>query len=215
MRRMICSPESRVDSACKAVAQAALAAVLVATFLLASVSSLALAQAAPATRNNAADVAFMTGMIHHHAQAIEMVALMAGRTKTQALTSLGQRINVSQKDEIAMMQQWLRDHGEAVPDPLAHAHMNMDMGDQPMMPGMLSKAQMSGLAKAQGAAFDRLFLTGMIQHHEGALTMVTELFATNGAANNTAVFRFASDVDADQRAEITRMRALLKVLRTN
>jgi len=168
----------------------------------------------PPAKNNAADVAFMAGMIHHHAQAIEMVALMAGRTKTPALTSLGERINISQKDEIAMMQQWLRDHGEAVPDPLAHAHMNMDMGDQPMMPGMLSKTQMADLATATGAAFDRLFLTGMIQHHDGALTMVKDLFASNGAGNNTAVFRFASDVDADQRAEITRMRALLKVLHT-
>lgn len=187
---------------------------LAATFLATSASSLAVAQATPPSRNNAADVAFMSGMIHHHAQAIEMVALMAGRATTPTLMSLGERINVSQKDEIAMMQQWLRDHDEAVPDPLAHAHMNMDMGDAPMMPGMLSKSQMSALAKAKGAAFDRLFLTGMIQHHEGALTMVKELFATNGAGNNTAVFRFASDVDADQRAEITRMRALLKVLPT-
>ena len=187
---------------------------LATTVLLAGVSSLAVAQAAPAAKNSAADVAFMSGMIHHHAQAIEMVALMAGRTKAPTLTSLGERINVSQKDEIAMMQQWLRDHGEVVPDPLAHAHMNMDMGAQPMMPGMLRKAQMADLAKAKGVAFDRLFLTGMIQHHEGALTMVKELFATNGAGNNTAVFRFASDVDADQRAEITRMRALLKALPT-
>jgi uncharacterized protein (DUF305 family) len=215
MRWIFRCPETRVDAACNAVTQMALSAGLAATFLLPIVSSLAVGQAAPPAKNNAADVAFMAGMIHHHAQAIEMVALMAGRTKTPVLTSLGERINVSQKDEIAMMQQWLRDHGEAVPDPLAHAHMNMDMGKQPMMPGMLSKAQMSGLAKAQGAAFDRLFLTGMIQHHTGALTMVRELFAANGAAQNTAVFRFASDVDADQRAEITRMRALLKVLPTH
>ena len=178
------------------------------------------AQASAAT-NNAADVAFMSGMIHHHAQAVEMVALIAGRTKTPALTSLGERINVSQKDEIHMMQQWLRDHGETAPDPLATAHagmamdMAMPMGEhQVMMPGMLTPPQMAELAKAKGAAFDRLFLTGMIQHHAGAITMVKELFATNGAGNNTAVFRFASDVDADQRAEIARMRALLKVLST-
>lgn len=175
---------------------------------------------APVAGNSAADVAFMQGMIHHHAQAIEMVALMAGRTKTPAITSLGERITVSQKDEIAMMQQWLREHGETAPDPLAsmHAGMAMDMpmgNDARMMPGMLTPAQMAQLAKTRGAAFDRLFLSGMIQHHIGALTMVKELFATNGAAQNTAVFRFASDVDADQRAEITRMRALLKVLRTH
>jgi len=192
----------------------ALSAGLTATFLMTSMSSLAVAQAAPAAKNNAADVAFMAGMIHHHAQAIEMVALMAGRTKTPTLVSLGERINVSQKDEIAMMQQWLRDHGEAVPAPMGAEHAGMDMGEAPMMPGMLSKTQMAELAKAKGVAFDRLFLTGMIQHHAGALTMVKELFATNGAGNNTAVFRFASDVDADQRAEITRMRALLKVLPT-
>lgn len=212
MRRLSCHPEVRFDAPFKAVMRVALPGVLAASFLMTSASSLAVAQAAPPARNNAADVAFMAGMIHHHAQAIEMVALMTGRTKTPTLTSLGERIDVSQKDEIAMMQQWLRDHREAVPDPLTHAHMDMGMGDQRvMMPGMLSKAQMANLAKAKDAAFDRLFLTGMIQHHEGALTMVKELFAANGAGNNTAVFRFASDVDADQRAEIARMRALLKV----
>jgi len=163
--------------------------------------------AAPA----AADVSFMQGMIAHHAQAIEMVALIGARSTSAAMASLGERIEVSQKDEIAMMQQWLREHGQAAPDPLAHMAMAMDMGDHdmPMMPGMLTKAQMAQLAAAKGAAFDRLFLAGMIQHHEGALAMVKELFATSGAAQNTAIFRFASDVDADQRAEIARMRAML------
>ena len=156
-----------------------------------------------------ADVAFMQGMIHHHAQAIEMVALIGARTKSAQMRSLGERINVSQKDEILMMQTWLRAQHQDVPDPFAH--MDMDMGDHAMamMPGMLTKAQMDALAAAQGAAFDRLFLAGMIQHHIGALTMVRELFATTGAAQNTAIFRFASDVDADQRAEIARMRAML------
>jgi uncharacterized protein (DUF305 family) len=162
----------------------------------------------------AADVAFMQGMISHHAQAVEMVALMASRTKMPAMKSLGERINVSQKDEILMMQNWLREHHLMAPDPLAHMGMAMDMGDHAMamMPGMLTKAQMDALAAAKGVAFDRLFLTGMIQHHAGALTMVKELFATTGSAQNTAIFRFASDVDADQRAEITRMRAMLKRL---
>jgi uncharacterized protein (DUF305 family) len=176
--------------------------------MLAAVAVMPLAAGAQAARNNAADVKFMAGMIHHHAQAIEMAMLMKGRTTTPAMLSLGERITISQKDEILMMQTWLKDHGEVVPDPLPH--IGMDMGDMPMMPGMLTKAQMAALSKAKGAEFDRLFLTGMIQHHEGAITMVKELFATVGAAQNTAVFRFASDVDADQRAEITRMRALLK-----
>lgn len=162
----------------------------------------------PAT--SPADVRFMQGMIHHHAQAIEMVNLMAARTKMPAMLSLGERINVSQRDEIAMMQNWLREHHESAPDPLPHLGMDMGDHDMPMMPGMLTKAQMDALAAAKGAEFDRLFLTGMIQHHEGALTMVKELFGTSGAANNTAIFRFASDVDADQRAEIVRMRAMLR-----
>ncbi len=158
------------------------------------------------------DVAFMQGMIHHHAQAIEMVALIAARTTSERMRLLGERINVSQKDEIAMMQNWLREHHQDAPDPLAHA--GMDMGDaMPMMPGMLTKAQMAALAAAKGTAFDRLFLAGMIQHHQGALEMVKQLFGATGAAQNTAIFRFASDVDADQRAEIARMQAMLDAMK--
>lgn len=160
----------------------------------------------------APDVAFMQGMIHHHAQAIEMVDLIASRTRSATMRSLGERINVSQRDEILMMQQWLREQGQEAPDPLPHLGMDMGGHDAHMMPGMLTKAQMSALSAARGPAFDRLFLTGMIQHHEGALVMVKELFGTTGAAQNTAIFRFASDVDADQRAEIARMRAMLKGL---
>ena len=161
--------------------------------------------AAPAPAPNAADVSFMQGMIMHHGQAIEMVALIGARTTNPVLRSLGERIDVSQKDDITMMRRWLHDHH--VP---ASEQAGMDMGDHDMlMPGMLTAAQMTALAKARGAEFDRLFLTGMIQHHEGAVTMVKELFATTGAAQPTDIFRFASDVDADQRAEITRMRALL------
>lgn len=178
---------------------------------LAQVSARASARAR-AQEPAAPDVAFMQGMIHHHAQAIEMVNLIAARTRSATMRSLGERINVSQKDEILMMQQWLRDHGQEAPDPLPHLGMNMGGHDTHMMPGMLTKAQMDALAAAKGAAFDRLFLAGMIQHHEGALVMVKDLFGTTGAAQNTAIFRFASDVDADQRAEITRMRAMLKAL---
>jgi len=189
------------------------------TRALAGVTALALCigGAAPAARAQAgapeapvtADVAFMQGMIHHHTQAIEIVALIAARTRSPLMQSLGERINVSQRDEIAMMQAWLREHGQDAPDPLPHLGMDMDGHGMPMMPGMLSAAQMKALSAAKGAAFDRLFLAGMIQHHEGALTMVKELFASSGAAQNTAIFRFASDVDADQRAEIARMRAML------
>jgi len=163
------------------------------------------AQAAPGLAPNAADIAFMQGMIMHHGQAIEMVALIGTHTTNPVLQSLGERIDVSQKDEIAMMRRWLAEHHVT-----ASGHEGMDMGAHEMlMPGMLTAAQMSALAAARGASFDRLFLTGMIQHHEGALAMVKSLFATTGAAQPTDVFRFASDVDADQRAEITRMRALL------
>ncbi len=170
------------------------------------------AQAQAANATSAADVQFMQGMIHHHAQAIEMTMLIAARTKTPALRSLGERIEVSQRDEIAMMQQWLREHGQDAPDPLPHLGMDMGGHDMPMMPGMLTPKQMTELKAARGARFDRLFLAGMIQHHEGALVMVQSLFATSGAAQNTAIFRFASDVDADQRAEIARMKAMLAKL---
>lgn len=184
-------------------------AVLAIAFAVARPAAPLLAQAPSGA---APDVAFMQGMIHHHAQAVEMVRLIRARTTSPVLRSLGERIEVSQKDEIAMMQQWLREHGREAPDPLPHIGMDMPGHDAEMMPGMLTKAQMGALAKAQGPGFEQLFLTGMIQHHEGALAMVKTLFATTGAAQNTAIFRFASDVDADQRAEITRMRAMLSRL---
>jgi uncharacterized protein (DUF305 family) len=186
----------------------ALAVAFAAASAVAPVRAFAQKADAPA----AADVQFMQGMIHHHAQAIEMVNLIADRSTSPVLRSLGERIAVSQKDEIGMMQQWLRAHGQEAPDPLPHLGMDMDGHDIPMMPGMLSPAQMTALREARGAAFDRLFLAGMIQHHTGALEMVRALFATTGAAQNTAIFRFASDVDADQRAEISRMRTLLSQL---
>jgi uncharacterized protein (DUF305 family) len=116
---------------------------------------------------------------------------------------LGLRIEVSQNDEIATMREWLRARGAAVPDEHAvHAH------DAKLMPGLLTPAQMSQLAAAKGLEFDRLFLELMIQHHEGALTMVKELMATPGAAQDSSVFQFVADVEADQSAEINRMRAM-------
>jgi uncharacterized protein (DUF305 family) len=171
--------------------------------LLAPAALLGLALATPA------DVKFMQGMIAHHAQAIEMAALVPTRTTRSDLRTLAQRIDVSQKDEIAMMQRWLTAHHETAPDPLA-AHEHAAGAEH--APGMLTPEQMAALGKANGAAFDRLFLTGMIQHHWGAVTMVAQLFATPGAAQDSDIFRFASDVDADQRAEIARMRTLLATL---
>jgi uncharacterized protein (DUF305 family) len=169
------------------------------------------AQAAGAA-NDTADVHFMQGMIMHHAQAIQMVNLIAGRTTNEDMPLLGQRIAISQRDEIRMMRTWLQDHHEMVPDTLGHMAMpGMAMGDM-LMPGMMTPPQMAALAAAKGPAFDRLFLEGMIRHHQGALVMVKQLFGTNGAAQTSEIFRFASDVDADQRAEIKRMQALLDAM---
>lgn len=150
-----------------------------------------------------ADVAFMQGMIMHHAQAVEMVELLRTRALSKELRSLGDRISISQTDEIKYMKQWLEDRGKP-------AMMDMDDMDMPLMPGMLSKEQMAALAKAKGAAFDHLFLTGMIQHHNGALIMVDDLFDTPGAGQDAVLFDFATDIDNTQRAEINIMRGMLK-----
>ncbi len=173
------------------------------------------AQRAPATLSapaNSADVAFMQGMIGHHAQALQMTALVAGRASHRQLPLLAERITISQQDEIAIMRRWLTEHGAAVPPPDS---MSADhaMHGQHDMPGMLSPAQMDSLTAARGADFDRLFLQYMIQHHEGALVMVAQLLASPAAARDPMIFQFASDVDTDQRAEIRRMRALLATLR--
>ena len=165
--------------------------------------------AATATpRFTEADVKFMQGMIHHHAQALDMTDLLKTRTNSDDMRKVGQRIELSQVDEIKMMQKWLETRGQEAPS--EHAH---HMAGAPMMPGMLTAEQMDTLAAAKGPAFDRLFLEFMIQHHQGALTMVKDLFATPGATQDSDVFAFASDVDADQRAEIARMSAMLKELK--
>jgi len=161
------------------------------------------AQPASVLKHTAADTAFMQGMIGHHAQALEMVDLLKARTSSQEMKMLGLRIEVSQKDEIRMMQTWLRSHSESVPD-----EHTMHMHDAKLMPGMLTPDQMAQLTAARGTEFDRLFLEFMIQHHEGALTMVKELMASPGAVQESAMFAFASDVEADQSAEITRMRRM-------
>jgi uncharacterized protein (DUF305 family) len=161
-----------------------------------------------------ADAAFMQGMIHHHAQAVEMVELLKSRSTSPDMKLLGQRIELSQQDEIKMMQHWLSARGQEAPDPAAMQMPGMSMPgpSHPLMPGMLSAEEMARLTAAMGPAFDRLFLEGMIKHHGGALTMVHELFATPGAGQDSEIFAFASDVDADQRMEIDRMSAMLKEL---
>ena len=157
-------------------------------------------------RFTAADATFMQGMIGHHAQAVEMVALIPTRTQNQYMKMLGQRIDISQADEMNMMRGWLEARGQAIPGPHAHHEPGG------MMPGMLTDQEMTALAAAKGVEFDRLFLMGMIKHHMGAITMVDELFKTPGAGQDGEIFAFASDVDSDQRMEIDRMGAMLKEL---
>lgn len=158
---------------------------------------------ATATAHTAADVRFMQQMILHHAQAVTLAALVPSRSTRADLHSLAVRIDVSQEDEMRYMTGWLRDRGEEVPDPV-HAQHDGHAG----MPGMLSARELDQLRGLGGPAFDRLFLTFMVRHHEGALVMVESLFNTPGAGQEPEIFGFASDVDADQRAEIARMRAL-------
>lgn len=159
-----------------------------------------------AMKATAADITFMQGMIAHHAQALDMTALLYDRTERADMKMLAKRIDVSQTDEIKMMRRWLAARGAEVPGEHAH-HM---MGDDHLMPGMLTAKEMTALGAAKGAAFDKLFLEGMIKHHGGALIMVTDLFKTPGAAQESDIFDFASHVDADQRMEIIRMSNMLK-----
>jgi len=160
---------------------------------------------------SAADVAFMQGMIMHHAQAVEMTALIESHTGNKDVRAIGAKISSSQADEIRMMQRWLKTRGQAtsmsVPD-----MPEMDMNGKPMppMPGMLTQSQMTALEAARGAEFDRLFLSGMIQHHGGALVMVKDLFDTAGAGQDAEIFNFATDVDNGQRAEIKIMQKMLE-----
>jgi uncharacterized protein (DUF305 family) len=158
-----------------------------------------------ALRYTADEVRFMQRMIGHHRQAIEMTALIPARTADADMRLLGQRIDVSQADEIEMMREWLNTRGEPLADPHAHHAPGATL-----MPGMLTADEMRRLAEAKGGEFDRLFLHLMIKHHEGALVMVEELFASEGAGQQSDIFAFASDVDADQRMEIWRMTAMLK-----
>jgi uncharacterized protein (DUF305 family) len=173
------------------------------------------------------DVEFMQGMIHHHAQAVEMVDLLDTRTDNPDLRRLAIRIRHTQADEMRFMERWLAVRGQPVgmqmkkaddKAPMGHdhnaAHDHAKASDhtahEMLMPGMLTKEQMDALRDAQGPAFDRLFLTGMIQHHKGALVMVKELFDTAGAGQDAQLFNFATDVDSGQRAEIRIMETMLE-----
>jgi uncharacterized protein (DUF305 family) len=161
------------------------------------------------------DVRFMQGMIVHHAQAVEMTALIESHTTTKDLRSLGARISRSQSDEIKFMKRWLEARGEPT-SPMKMEMPGMDMpsmdmsGRSMLMPGMLTSKQMAALRKAKGEEFDRLFLTGMIQHHGGALIMVKDLFDNAGAGQDAELFNFATDVDSGQRAEIRIMQTMLE-----
>lgn len=168
---------------------------------------------------SAADAQFMQGMIMHHAQAVEMTALIESHTQNKEVRSLGARISRSQSDEIKFMKRWLASRGQPtshamhdMPDMnMSHGNMSPESHDSiPLMPGMLTPAQMEALRKARGEEFDRLFLTGMIQHHGGALTMVKDLFDTAGAGQDAELFNFATDVDSGQRAEIRIMQNMLE-----
>lgn len=161
-----------------------------------------------------ADISFMSGMISHHAQAVHMARWAPTHGATHSVRTLAERIINAQQDEIDLMQTWLRDRLQPVPEanPMG---MKMEMGGEEhlmLMPGMLTEAQMAQLDAARGTEFDRLFLTFMLQHHRGAVDMVTELFSQDGAGQNDTVFKFASDVNIDQTTEIARMERMLLAL---
>ena len=153
-----------------------------------------------------ADVQFMQHMITHHAQAVEMTALIDSHTQNKELRSLGARISRSQSDEINFMKRWLATRGKPISPAMHEMHMS---GHEMLMPGMLTAKQMDALRKARGEEFDQLFLKGMIQHHNGALSMVKDLFDSAGSGQDAELFNFATDVDSGQRAEIKVMENML------
>ena len=156
-----------------------------------------------------ADVQFMQGMIMHHAQAVEMTALIESHTENKDVRSLGARISRSQSDEINFMKRWLTSRGQPISQEMHDMH-HMNHGSMMLMPGMLTAEQMEALRKARGAEFDRLFLTGIPPPPRGALTMVKDLFDTAGAGQDAELFNFTTDVDSGQRAEIRIMERMLE-----
>ena len=161
-------------------------------------------------RASQADIEFMQGMIMHHSQAVEMTALIPSHTEDKDVRAIGARISRSQSDEINFMKRWLVARGQSTSMAMPGMQDMNKNGDSMLMPGMLTPAQMEALRNARGAEFDRLFLTGMIQHHGGALIMVKELFESPGAGQDADLFDFATDVDSGQRAEIRIMENMLK-----
>ena len=161
-----------------------------------------------------ADIDFMTGMISHHSQAILMAGWAPTHGASASVQTLCARIINAQRDEIRTMQQWLRDRQQPVPDGSPHGMKMMMNGSEHtmLMPGMLTDAQLKQLDDARGPEFDRLFLTDMIQHHRGAVSMVKDLFGTYGAGQDELVFKLASDINVDQTTEIARMQRMLFTL---
>src|SRR5213595_2304810 len=157
----------------------------------------------------AADVRFMAGMIQHHAQAVLMAGWAPTHGASPAMRALCERIVVGQRDEIVLMRRWLDDRHEPVPHPDTSHMMMPGMESSMLMPGMLTAAQLERLDQARGREFDRLFLQNMIRHHQGAITMVNQLFGSRGAGEEEPVFRFAANVFADQTTEIERMQRML------
>src|SRR5689334_23094542 len=164
--------------------------------------------------STAADAQFMTGMIHHHGQALVMAGWAPTHDASPSIQTLCARIINAQRDEIRTMQTWLTDRGYPAPEPTP-GPMSMKMNGMThtmLMPGMLTEDQMHQLDQARGEAFDSLFLTFMIQHHKGAVSMVKTLFGTYGAGQDETVFKFANDVSVDQSTEIARMEKMLAAL---
>jgi uncharacterized protein (DUF305 family) len=202
----------------------------VATGLLVAGAAAAEAQATPVSATEAsiararadsvrrpytsADVDFMTGMVHHHAQAILMARWAPTHGASSMVQTLSARIINAQEDEIRIMQQWLADRRLPVPTPNPYG-MEMDHGGarhEMLMPGMLSRVQLAALDSARGQMFDLLMLQNMVRHHEGAIGMVKQLFSTPGAGQDEIVFRLASDINADQTTEVARMRRMITAL---
>ena len=193
-------------------AAATLAAAGIAACATHTASPPPLPPAAPAPFT-AADVNFISGMIVHHAQAVLIAGWAPSHGASASLRALCERIVVAQNDEIAFAQRWLRERQQPVPPADPRGHMMPGMDHPMLMPGMLTPEQMAQLDGARGPEFDRLFLTFMIQHHQGAITMVDQLLSAQGAAQDGPVFRFAADVNADQTTEIDRMNRMLDALK--
>ncbi len=196
-----------------------LAAAIVSVFILpASGTAQTPSQADPKPRPdlvtqpyNQADVTFVSGMIPHHAQAVIMAGWAPSHGARPDVAILCEKIVVAQRDEITFMRNWLRDRGQVVPDATSTKHKMTENGmtHEMLMPGMLTDDEMAALDKSRGPEFDRLFLIGMIKHHQGAITMVNELFAAYGSMQDDQIYKFASDVFADQSTEIDRMQQML------